>query len=95
MPIKKRTKASTKRFGPRYGRRLKEKVAEIEKGHRGRHKCPYCGKKSAKRIALGIWSCKSCNAKFTGKAYSISKKIVIKEEVKRESAPKEDKKEEK
>lgn len=70
---KKRKSESTKRFGPRYGRRLKEKVAEIEKGHRGRHKCPFCNKKSVKRIAVGIWLCKSCNAKFAGKAYSMGK----------------------
>ncbi len=71
---------STKRFGARYGRHLKEKVAEIEAGYRGKHKCPYCGKKNAKRLALGIWFCKSCKTKFTGKAYSISKKIVVREE---------------
>ena len=28
---------------------------------------------------MGIWNCRKCNAKFTGKAYSISKKIITKE----------------
>jgi len=45
------------------------------------HKCPYCNKIKVKRVALGIWQCKKCNAKFAGKAYSISKKIIIKEDI--------------
>ena len=68
---------STKRFGPRYGRKLKERLADAEAGHRGKHKCPYCAKNTAKRLAAGIWTCKSCNVKFTGKAYSMSKKAAI------------------
>ena len=75
--VKKKSE-STKRFGPRYGRRLKEKVAEIEAGYRKKNKCPYCGKINVKRVALGIWFCKSCNSKFTGKAYSLSKKTLTK-----------------
>ncbi len=71
---------STKRFGTRYGRKLKEKVAEAESGHRGRHKCPYCGKNNAKRIAAGIWTCTSCKVKFTGNAYSIGKSTSTKKE---------------
>ncbi|TKJ17078.1 50S ribosomal protein L37ae [Candidatus Woesearchaeota archaeon B3_Woes] len=94
----KRKKSSTKRFGPRYGRRLKEKVAEIESGHRGRHICPYCSKKNVRREAAGIWFCKSCKVKFAGRAYSIGKKRTVKEEekvIKSEEKPsdsKEDKK---
>jgi|TARA_B100002003_G_scaffold66470_1_gene61761 large subunit ribosomal protein L37Ae len=83
---------STKRFGPRYGRKLKEKFADAEAGHRGRHKCPYCGKNNARRIAAGIWTCKSCNVKFTGRAYSIGKKSVTTEAV--EEKPKKEIKEE-
>ena len=70
----KSKKSSTKRFGPRYGRRLKDKVAEIESGYRKKQKCPYCGKINVKREALGIWLCRSCKSKFTGRAYSIGKK---------------------
>ena len=70
---------SVKRFGARYGRKLKLKFSKIETEQRKLHKCPYCNKTAVKRIAVGIWSCKKCNAKFTGKAYSISKKIIIKE----------------
>jgi large subunit ribosomal protein L37Ae len=84
MVKKKHKKDSTKRFGTRYGRKLKEKVSEIEKEHRGRHKCPYCNKIGLKRLVAGIWFCNSCNVKFASGAYSIHKKVVIKNKVKEE-----------
>ena len=70
---------SVKRFGARYGRKLKVKFSKIEAEQRKLHKCPYCSKTAVKRVAVGIWSCKKCNAKFTGKAYSVAKKITAKE----------------
>ncbi|MBS3105843.1 50S ribosomal protein L37ae [Candidatus Woesearchaeota archaeon] len=70
---------SVKRFGARYGRKLKVKFSKIETEQRKLHKCPYCSKTAVKRVAVGIWSCRKCNAKFTGKAYSITKKIITKE----------------
>ena len=70
---------SVKRFGARYGRKLKVKFSKIEAEQRKLHKCPYCSKTAVKRVAVGIWSCRKCNAKFTGKAYSITKKIITKE----------------
>ena len=70
---------SVKRFGARYGRKLKIKFSKIETEQRKLHKCPYCNKTAVKRIAVGIWNCKKCHAKFTGKAYSVSKKIITKE----------------
>ncbi|MBW2977361.1 50S ribosomal protein L37ae [Candidatus Woesearchaeota archaeon] len=70
---------SVKRFGARYGRRPKEKLAKIESIQKGKHKCPYCHALKVKRLSAGIWNCRKCGAKFTGKAYSL-KKIVLKEE---------------
>jgi len=70
---------SVKRFGARYGRKLKIKFSKIEAEQRKLHKCPYCNKIAVKRVAVGIWNCKKCKAKFTGKAYSISNKITAKE----------------
>ncbi len=74
---------SVKRFGARYGRRVKHRLAEIESVQKGKHTCPYCHAKKVKRLAVGIWICNKCKAKFTGKAYSI-KKESIKEEEKEE-----------
>ena len=70
---------SVKRFGARYGRKPKVKFSKIETEQRKLHKCPYCNKVAVKRIAVGIWNCRKCNVKFTGKAYSVSKKIITKE----------------
>jgi len=79
---------SAKRFGARYGTRPKHKFAKIEKEQRRKHKCPYCNKVQVKRISVGIWHCRKCDAKFTGKAYSVSKAISFVE--KTEEEPKED-----
>ncbi|MBI2558625.1 50S ribosomal protein L37ae [Candidatus Woesearchaeota archaeon] len=62
---------SVKRFGARYGRKPKLKFSKIEAEQRKLHKCPYCSKTAVKRVAVGIWHCRKCNAKFTGKAYAI------------------------
>ncbi len=70
---------STKRFGPRYGRKLKERFGKIEIEQRKKHKCPYCSAPKVKRIAIGIWQCRKCGSKFTGKAYSVTKKMVFEE----------------
>lgn len=71
---------SVKRFGSRYGRKLKERFGKIEAEQRKKQKCPYCSALKVKRLAVGIWECRKCKAKFTGKAYSVSKKIIAKEE---------------
>jgi len=68
MALKKGGSAG--RFGVRYGRTLRRKVADIEKIQKGKHKCPFCKKFGVKRIASGIWTCNKCSAKFAGKAYS-------------------------
>tara|TARA_Y100000310_G_scaffold93787_2_gene91338 strand:- start:16086 stop:16457 length:372 start_codon:yes stop_codon:yes gene_type:complete len=70
---------SAKRFGARYGTRPKHKFAKIEKEQRKKHKCPYCNALKVKRVVIGIWHCKRCNAKFTGKAYTVSKTISFEE----------------
>ena len=71
---------AARRFGPRYGRTLKHKFNEIEKTHRAKHKCPFCHKPQVRRVAAGIWECKKCSSKFTGKAYEPIGRV-IKQEV--------------
>ncbi|MAG50445.1 50S ribosomal protein L37ae [archaeon] len=61
---------SAGRFGPRYGRKIKERVIKIESTQKRWQKCPYCKANRVKREAIGIWQCKKCNKKFTGKAYT-------------------------
>ena len=78
--VEETSAGSTRRFGARYGRRVKHRLAEIEKVQKGKHQCPYCRNLKVKRIAAGIWKCGKCGAKFTGKAYSIKKEIILEEE---------------
>jgi large subunit ribosomal protein L37Ae len=69
---KKADLGPAKRFGARYGKAIKERVAKIERIQRSRQKCTVCNKNSAKQISRGIFSCRSCGAKFTGRAYAVS-----------------------
>jgi len=78
---------SVKRFGPRYGRSIKYKLAKIEAIQKGKHQCPYCHNLKAKRLSVGIWNCRKCGAKFTGKAYSVKK--IVTEEIEEETEKKE------
>jgi large subunit ribosomal protein L37Ae len=57
------------RFGARYGKKVRQQIAEIEKTQKQRHICPKCDMAYVKRIAAGIWYCKKCGTKFAGPAY--------------------------
>ena len=81
MADKAKGYGSVKRFGVRYGTKLKWKIGKIEAERRLSTKCPYCHYGKAKRLMAGIWFCQKCKSKFTGKAYSIGGPVVIKEEV--------------
>ncbi len=65
---------TTKRFGARYGKRVKDRLRTIEKAESKGQLCPYCRKPKVRRISLGIFECTKCNAKFTGKAYFVGRK---------------------
>lgn len=67
---------SVKRFGPRYGRNVKERFGAIETLQRKTYTCPYCHAQATRRLVSGIWQCKKCDAKFTGRAYTIARKPV-------------------
>lgn len=62
---------SAGRFGVRYGRKIRQKICEVESKQKGWHKCPYCHKQKVKRVSSGIWACKKCGAKFSGRAYTV------------------------
>ena len=69
------------RYGPRTGRKVREEAKKIEEEARRHKNCPSCGKENVKRLAAGIWTCKSCDSKFTGGAHMlVSKKKVSLEE---------------
>ena len=57
------------RYGARYGTRTKKIAGEIELRQRQKQTCPYCERKTLKRVAAGIWFCRKCKSKFAGGAY--------------------------
>jgi large subunit ribosomal protein L37Ae len=61
--------SSAGRFGPRYGRKIRVKISNIEAQMRQKHKCPQCGRKSVKRINTAIWQCSKCDTTFAGGTY--------------------------
>jgi len=74
---KKTTFGSTKRYGSRYGHTLRNKLGKIEANQKKKHECPYCAKPKVKFVSVGIWHCKKCDSKFTGKAYTPDRRTDI------------------
>ena len=70
----KKKKGSVKRFGVRYGATVKEKLQEVESEQKKKQYCILCDK-TVKRVAKGLFYCKSCKRRFTGQAYYVKKKI--------------------
>ncbi|MFH0752023.1 MAG: 50S ribosomal protein L37ae [archaeon] len=62
---------SAGRFGARYGKRLRQKIVTVEKIQRKQQQCPYCNRRTVKRLSAGIWHCGKCESKFTSKAYKV------------------------
>ncbi len=60
---------SAGRFGCRYGRSVRKRVADIEAVSGALHRCPKCDMQSVRRKGTGIWECRKCNYKFAGGAY--------------------------
>lgn len=74
MATKKKAQyGSVKRFGPRYGRTLKQKAGKIESQQKRSYQCPTCRYEQVRQESTGIWKCRKCGAKFASKAYSVSK----------------------
>lgn len=72
--MKTKGQGASKRYGPRYGRRLRQKVETVEAMQKTNYQCPFCHKNAVKRMAVGIWECPKCAAVFTAKAYNVPKK---------------------
>ncbi|MCD4739874.1 50S ribosomal protein L37ae [archaeon] len=82
---------STARYGPRYGKGIKERVKKVEK--QKKFKCPQCERTSVKRKSYGVWECSKCGTKFAGGAY-IPQTDVGKTAARIINAPEKDKEEE-
>ena len=71
MTKTKKSKAAG-RFGARYGRRVRTKIAEVETFQRKKQKCIFCNG-VAKRLSKGIWECNKCKKKFAENTYTLTK----------------------
>jgi large subunit ribosomal protein L37Ae len=63
---KGRKARSAARFGPRYGRKSRKLVADLEEKTKANYDCPQCGRTKVTRIHTGIWSCSKCGHTFAG-----------------------------
>ena len=71
MPAHTKKLGPAARYGPRYGKKIRDKVREIEIKYKNRRlKCPFCNYRAVKRISYGIWRCSKCGKIFAAKAYS-------------------------
>ncbi len=62
----------TGKFGTRYGAKLRKQVKAIEILQKTKYVCPFCGKNSIRRSAVGIWRCKACRRNIAGGAWEFS-----------------------
>jgi large subunit ribosomal protein L37Ae len=69
---------SVKRFGPRYGRTLKDRLSVVEQEQKKNHRCPYCTYDRVRQLTVGIFLCTKCGSKFASKAFTVAKVASIK-----------------
>ena len=75
----KRTKkvGITGKYGTRYGGTLRKVIKKMEVTQHSRYICTFCGKKSVKRQATGIWHCTRCQKTMAGGSYVLSTAAAI------------------
>ena len=69
MVIRTKKVGITGKYATRYGQKLRKQVKSIEILQRVRSICPFCGKKSIRREAAGIWKCRGCRRAIAGGAW--------------------------
>ncbi len=47
-------------------------MKKIEISQHSKYDCPFCGKNTVKRKAVGIWDCRACKKSMAGGAYVLS-----------------------
>lgn len=62
-------------LGARYGRRVRQKLSDVEVDLRRKHYCQNCGFRSVTRVSVGVWKCRKCGFSFAGAAYSPSSEV--------------------
>ncbi|KAI0104960.1 ribosomal protein L37ae [Nemania sp. FL0031] len=62
----------TGKYGTRYGASLRKQAKRFEITQHSRYGCPFCGRTSVRRAAVGIWKCKGCSKTLAGGAYTLA-----------------------
>ena len=62
----------TGKYGTRYGAKLRKQAKAIEILQRTKYTCPFCGKNSIRRQAVGIWRCKAWRRSVAGGAWEFA-----------------------
>jgi large subunit ribosomal protein L37Ae len=58
------------KYGPRYGVKIRKRLAEVEGGKVIKRPCPRCKHVAVKRTDTGIWVCRRCDYKYAAAAYA-------------------------
>lgn len=56
----------------RYGASIRKQYMKAIESKKARYECPKCHKLKLARKGNAIWSCKSCESRFAGAAYSFT-----------------------
>lgn len=67
---KGRKSRSAGRFGPRYGRKSRKLVGDVEEKTRALYDCPQCGRTKIFRESTAIWRCRKCGYTFAGGSFA-------------------------
>jgi len=71
MASKSKKSRASGRFGARYGKKIRDKLVQVEDKQRKKQICPFCKKIGLKRLSKGVWECKKCSKKFASDVYYI------------------------
>lgn len=60
------------RYGTRYGSSIRKMAKKIVESQHAKYVWNFCGKKTVKRKAVGIWTCKGCGKTLAGGAWKVT-----------------------
>ena len=78
----KKIQGNVGKYGSRYGKSTRNKMAKSTSLVRSSRKSPFCNKNTVRRLSTGLWVCKKSGIKFTGKAYTFDSKSLVSSELK-------------
>ncbi len=52
-----------------YGKKLRVKMAEVQRKAKKKYRCPSCSRVAIKRAANGVWKCGKCGTKYASGAF--------------------------